>query len=68
MINNQYDNAAQDDLWEALTNQSHVDNTLDKSLTVKQIMDTWTLQMGYPVVHVNRDINKNTLKVILYIQ
>ena len=47
-------NAVQDNLWLYLTTRAHADGTLDKSLTVKQIMDTWTLQMGYPVVHVER--------------
>ncbi len=61
MNNNKYGNAAQDDLWHALTVQSHLDDTLAKTLTVKQIMDTWTLQKGYPVVQVNRDIEGNKL-------
>ncbi|KAA0203273.1 hypothetical protein HAZT_HAZT008388 [Hyalella azteca] len=51
---NQYGNAAQDDLWEALTQQAHADGTLATNLTVKIIMDTWTLQMGYPVINVSR--------------
>ncbi len=63
MNNHKYANAAQDDLWAALTNQSHLDGTLDKSLTVKQIMDTWTLRKGYPVVKVTRDLYQNKLKV-----
>lgn len=45
----QFNNAFHDDLWNAMTNQSVVDgNPLD----VKAIMDTWTLQMNYPVVMV----------------
>ncbi|XP_018019814.1 aminopeptidase N [Hyalella azteca] len=51
---NKYGNAAQDDLWEALTEQAHADGTLPQDLTVKTIMDTWTLQMGYPVVNAYR--------------
>ncbi|KAF2365601.1 ERAP1-like C-terminal domain, partial [Trinorchestia longiramus] len=54
LIVNQYGNAAQDDLWEALTEQAHADETLPQDLTVKQIMDTWTLQMGFPVINVAR--------------
>ena len=36
-----YKNAVQDDLWDAMTVQAHNDGTLDLSLTVKEIMDTW---------------------------
>lgn len=53
-----YSNAEQDDLWRVLTDQAHKDKTLDKNLTVKEIMDTWTLQMGYPVIQVNRKGDK----------
>jgi aminopeptidase N len=37
----QFKNAEQDDLWEELTKQAHLDGTLDSKLTVKEIMDTW---------------------------
>ena len=36
-----FKNAAQDNLWEMLTIQAHLDKTLDSTLTVKEIMDTW---------------------------
>ncbi|XP_071548249.1 aminopeptidase N-like isoform X2 [Panulirus ornatus] len=49
-----YDNAEQDDLWRHLTEAAHEDGTLPDDLTVKIIMDTWTLQMGYPVIKVVR--------------
>ena len=52
--------AEQDDLWSHLTSQAHVDGTLPDDVTVKQIMDTWTLQMGYPVVTVTRNYDDNT--------
>ena len=51
---NAYQNAEQDDLWAALTEQAHQDGTLDRSISVKDIMDTWTLQKGYPVVQIDR--------------
>ena len=37
--------------------QAHKDGTMKDSMTVKAIMDTWTLQMGFPVITVanNRD-------------
>ncbi|XP_063590564.1 aminopeptidase N-like [Penaeus indicus] len=49
-----YSNAEQDDLWEHLTAAAHRDRKLPESLSVKTIMDTWTLQKGFPVVKVAR--------------
>ncbi|ROT69085.1 putative aminopeptidase N-like isoform X2 [Penaeus vannamei] len=43
-----------DDLWKHLTLAAHEDGILPQEVTVKMIMDTWTLQMGYPVVKVTR--------------
>lgn len=51
----QYGNAEQDDLWEYLTQAGYRDDALPTNLTVKTIMDTWTLQMGYPVITVERN-------------
>lgn len=50
-------------MWQYLTEQAHEDKTLDASLTVKDIMDTWTLQKGYPVINVMRDYNAKTMKL-----
>ncbi|XP_046670632.1 aminopeptidase N-like isoform X3 [Homalodisca vitripennis] len=50
-----YGNAEQDDLWVSLTEQAHKHNALPPELSVKQIMDTWTLQTGYPLITVTRD-------------
>ena len=36
---------------------------MQPSLTVKDVMDTWTLQMGYPVVTVKRKPGTNQLTV-----
>ncbi|KAG7171432.1 Aminopeptidase N-like 3, partial [Homarus americanus] len=49
-----YNSATQDDLWQFLTAAAHQDGTLTSDLTVKVIMDTWTLQMGYPLITVIR--------------
>jgi len=51
---NEYANAEQDDLWFALGEQAHADGILSMDISVKDIMDTWTLQMGYPVLHINQ--------------
>lgn len=50
-----YSSATQNDLWAALTVQARQDRALPGDVTVKDIMDTWTLQTGYPVVTVTRD-------------
>lgn len=41
-----YNNAEQDNLWEALTQEAHKNEVLEDHITVKDIMDTWTLQTG----------------------
>ncbi|XP_031788192.1 aminopeptidase Ey isoform X1 [Nasonia vitripennis] len=54
-----YQSAEQDDLWDALTKQAHEDRALGQDVTIKQIMDTWTLQTGFPVVTVIRDYDND---------
>lgn len=56
-----YSNAEQDDLWTILTIVSHENDVLDPEVTIKQIMDTWTLQTGYPVVTATRNYSDNSL-------
>ncbi|XP_050540509.1 aminopeptidase N-like [Daktulosphaira vitifoliae] len=56
---NKYSNAEQDDLWNSMTEVAHADGSLPNNITVKKIMDTWTLQTGYPVLRVVRDYNSN---------
>lgn len=55
-----YQNAEQDDLWASLTDKAHESKSLPCEMSVKEIMDTWTLQTGYPVVNVTRDYDKET--------
>ena len=50
-------NANQDNLWHELTVQGHTDYTLDSTLSIKTIMDTWTLKMGYPVVNIRKHVD-----------
>ncbi len=38
-----------------MTTQAHEDKKLPQEMTVKMIMDTWTLQKGFPVIHVHRN-------------
>lgn len=51
----QYSNAVHDDLWNVMTEFGHEYNTLPKNLTVKTIMDSWTLNAGYPILTVQLD-------------
>ncbi|XP_017131390.1 aminopeptidase N isoform X2 [Drosophila elegans] len=49
-----YENMDRDDLWAILTQHGHAEGTLPKDLNVKEIMDSWITQPGYPVVTVER--------------
>lgn len=55
-----YSVATQDDFWAIMTQVAHEDNRLPTSVNVKNIMDTWTLQAGYPVVTVTRSEDGHT--------
>lgn len=51
----QYSNAVHDDLWNVMTEFGHEFKRLPENLTVKTIMDSWTLNAGYPVLMVARN-------------
>lgn len=63
LVEHKYGNAAQDDLWKALTDRAHKDGTLCNNMSVKEVMDFWTLQTGYPLITVQRDYEKGTVTV-----
>lgn len=56
-----YDNADQDLLFYHLSNQAFNDGKLSQNISVKKIMETWTLKKGYPVVNVHRMVNHNIM-------
>ncbi|XP_016983809.1 aminopeptidase N-like [Drosophila rhopaloa] len=58
-----YKNADQDNLWEAFTQAAHRNGALPKDYEIKTIMDSWTLQTGYPVLNVTRDYMARTAKL-----
>lgn len=58
-----YRNAEQDDLWNALTIEAHKTGALPRDISVKEIMDSWTLKVGYPIVTVTRDYINNSVEV-----
>ncbi|XP_065349188.1 aminopeptidase Ey-like [Cloeon dipterum] len=67
----QFNNAAQDALWACLEEQAQLDSAKDPEnksaapgrATVKEIMDSWTLQTGYPVIHVMRNYEAGTAEL-----
>lgn len=58
-----FSTASDNDLWTSLTDQAHQDGTLDQTITVKDIMDSWTDRPGYPILKVQRDYSNG--KVVL---
>ncbi|XP_058125970.1 aminopeptidase N-like [Anopheles ziemanni] len=58
-----YGNAEQDDLWAALTEEAHANGVLPDEINVKTVMDSWTLQTGYPVITVTRNYDDNSATV-----
>jgi len=58
-----YQSATQDDLWSALTEEAYAQGVFERNTSVKQIMDTWTLKTGYPLVTVERDYKKGSAVV-----
>ncbi|XP_075986564.1 aminopeptidase N-like [Anticarsia gemmatalis] len=58
-----YRNAEQNDLWREMTAASKQYERLTRDVTVKEIMDTWTTQTGYPLLTVTRNYKDKTLTV-----
>lgn len=60
-----YNNAEEKDLWEALMEQIRVTpgSFLPTNVSVTQVMDSWTLQDGYPVLTVTRNYNDGSATV-----
>ncbi|KAK6184662.1 hypothetical protein SNE40_007092 [Patella caerulea] len=56
LTTHKYGNAKTSDLWESLQGVS------GSNINVKDVMDTWTLQMGYPLVTIKRSEDSVTLE------
>ncbi|KAM5171352.1 aminopeptidase N-like isoform 1-T2 [Mantella aurantiaca] len=52
----EYDNTVYTDLWEHLQRALDKNGTLKLPFKVKEIMDTWVLQMGFPVVEIDTTV------------
>ena len=53
-MNRAYQSAVPDDVWLSLQQQVDEEGVILPT-TIKEIMDTWTLQMGFPLIEVTRD-------------
>ncbi|XP_078075905.1 thyrotropin-releasing hormone-degrading ectoenzyme-like [Mustelus asterias] len=54
-----YGNAGRNDLWNKLTETLR---RIGKNINIKEVMDGWTLQMGYPVVTIVR--NESSVNIL----
>lgn len=61
-IQRAYQVATQNDLWEHLTKTAQESHIFDNLTNVKQIMDTWTTKMGFPVVNVTRNFTTKQIE------
>ena len=63
-----FNSADQNDLWHHLKLAANEDYVLDPDFSLKDAMDTWTLQMGYPLVTLQRfDNGTSTIKQVINI-
>lgn len=54
-----YGDAEQRDLWSALTNAAREKGSFDADVAV--VMDSWTLQTGFPVLSITRDYKTGSI-------
>ncbi|KAL4660238.1 thyrotropin-releasing hormone-degrading ectoenzyme [Arapaima gigas] len=52
LMTHMYGNAARDDLWNKF---SEALKRVGKDINIKEVMDCWTLKMGYPVVTITKN-------------
>lgn len=61
--NHLYANGDHNDLWKALTEKAQAGGVLEPNVTVKDIMDPWTIQAGYPVVTAIADYEAKSINL-----
>ncbi|XP_060695276.1 thyrotropin-releasing hormone-degrading ectoenzyme-like [Hemiscyllium ocellatum] len=52
LMEHMFSNAGRNDLWNKLTETLQ---KIGKTINIREVMDRWTLQMGYPVVTIGRN-------------
>ncbi|XP_055550407.1 uncharacterized protein LOC129732954 [Wyeomyia smithii] len=63
LLNRELDTAVADDLSAALQQVLNGKNILPADLTVKQAMDSWTTEPGFPILNVRRDYKNGQLYI-----
>lgn len=58
-----YNSATRQDLWQALTEQAREEGFWGSDMSVQTVMDTWTLQTGFPLVTVTRNYDEKTATI-----
>lgn len=59
-----YKTATQDDLWYEMTVEARKSDGFSEEMSVKEIMDTWTLQTGLPYITVTRNYDDKKILVV----
>ncbi|XP_030381815.1 aminopeptidase N-like [Scaptodrosophila lebanonensis] len=55
--------ATQKDFWTVSQREADNAGRLPKGMAIAQLMESWTLQMGYPILNVTRDYKKRTARI-----
>lgn len=58
-----YESVSQSDLWDDMQQAADVQDALPVDNPLASIMDSWTLQKGYPLVRVHRDYEAATVQI-----
>ncbi|KAL7738423.1 hypothetical protein ACLKA6_006736 [Drosophila palustris] len=58
-----YDSVVQSDLWQSMQEAVNENRFFTKEIRVSTVMDSWTLQAGYPIVSVIRNYTTAKVKV-----
>lgn len=58
-----YKNAEQNNLWDALCLMAHKYQAIPQHIMVPDIMNSWTLTTGYPLITVTRDYKRRTAQI-----
>lgn len=54
----------EEELWAAISEQAHLDDTLDQAVSVRDLAHSWLSRDRLPVISVTRNYDKNTLVVM----